>query len=201
MNEFYTLLIDLSQSIEKIKEGIYHRTLTEISSFLKNQNFEHKILFNLTGKELSAFIQLFNQFAKEKKIRSAESYRLKTYNKYGILAVSFIRQKDKFLCVNFYRVTSERAVNISSFTPKNAEFNATHIGRAHRALHWLDILEFRNSGVKYYDFCGWYSGQTDKALLNVNKFKEQFTNFKIKEYTGVVYLNPTLRFLKKMIGS
>jgi hypothetical protein len=62
-------------------------------------------------------------------------------------------------------------------------------------LHWLDLVEFKKLGVQYYDFCGWYAGETDEALLNVNKFKEQFTRNKVKEYTGVIYSNPLLKLL------
>jgi len=65
-------------------------------------------------------------------------------------------------------------------------------------LHWLDIIEFKNNGADIYDLCGWYSGTEDKALLNINKFKEQFSQNKVKEYSGVIYNNKLLAFLKKL---
>lgn len=198
LSDFYTLLIDLKQSEEKIRENVYHRTLTEINSFLTNQDFEYKLLCDLTEKELDHFIHLFNEFALEKKIRKAEAFRLKAYNKNGILGVSYIRQNGKFICINFYRITKERAANISSFIVKDAPGNNSQRGRAHRALHWLDILEFKKAGVNYYDFCGWYEGDKDKDLLNINAFKEQFTKHKIKEYNGVIYKNKLLLFLMKL---
>jgi len=161
LGEFYTLLIDLRKPLEKIREEVYHRTLAEINSFTANQHFEHKILFPIPENELNYFIKLFNSFAKEKKIRKAESYRLKAYNRHGILALSSIKQEGQHLCVNFYRLTRERAGNLHSFTIKgnqNSPFNNSHLGRAHRALHWLDVLAFKKEGVYYYDFCGWYDG-------------------------------------------
>ena len=202
LSEFHTLLIDLRQTQESIQTGIYHRTVSEINSFLTNQPYDYKLLYTISAVDLDNFIALFNTFAKVKRIRRAEAFRLKAYNKQGILAISFLKQKEEFLYINFYRLTQERACNIYSFSPytnTNEEINNTQLGRAHRALHWLDILEFKKSGVKYYDFCGWYTGNSDKNLLNINKFKEQFTQTKVVEYSGVIYKNKFLRFILKFI--
>lgn len=201
LNEFNTLLISLDDSEEIIWKNIYHRTRTEINSFVNNQVFEHKLLFNISRQELAIFINLFNEFAKFKKIRTAEKDRLKAYNKIGALAISFMRQNGKYLCVNFYRVNNQRATNLYSFHFKHKQpsaFNASHFGRAHRTLHWLDILEFKKMKIEKYDFCGWYNGQENKDLLNINKFKEQFTKCKVKEYSGVIYKNKLLSFLIKL---
>lgn len=201
LHEFFTLLIDLQLSEEKIKENIYHRTCSEINSFITNQQFEHKLEINLKPSDLDQYIKLFNRFAIHKNIRKAESFRLKAYNTNGILAVSYIKQQGNYICINFYRATKERATNLYSFHLKHElenKYNNTHIGRAHRALHWLDMLEFKKAGAAYYDFCGWYAGKEDKELLNINKFKEQFTNNKVKEYSGVIYKNKLLAFLKKL---
>lgn len=200
LNEFYTLLIDLEQPIDTIWENIYHRTRTEITSFLSNQQFEHKIVFNPSQKELAKFISLFNGFAKNKNIRQAETFRLKAFQHNKILAISYIKQNNKFICINFYRLTKQRATNLSSFHLKymyEKDHSASHFGRAHRTLHWLDIKEFKAIGANNYDFCGWYNGMEDKELLNINKFKEQFTQNKVKEYSGVIYKNKFLTFLKK----
>ncbi|PBQ32555.1 hypothetical protein CNR22_12500 [Sphingobacteriaceae bacterium] len=196
LNEFYTLLIDLSQSQDRIRETIYHRTVSEINSFIGNQNFEHKVIFNLPEKELKNFMDLFDAFASKKNIRLAERFRLKAYNKNGILAISYIKQENKFIYINFYRVTKERATNLSSFqTDQTPGINSSNSGKAHRALHWLDILEFKKLDVKFYDFGGWYEGQSDKVLLNINAFKEQFTKLKVQEYTGVIYKNLLLKII------
>lgn len=201
LNEFYTLLIDLKQPVEAIWENIYHRTRSEITSFLNNQQFEYKLLADPSAKEVNQFISLFNSFAKNKNIRKAENFRLKAFQKNKILAISYIKQNNKFICINFYRLTQQRATNLSSFHLKHLlekEHSASHFGRAHRALHWLDIKELKLLGANNYDFCGWYDGTEDKELLNINKFKEQFTQNKLKEYSGVIYKNKFLAFLKKL---
>lgn len=200
LEPFYTLLIDLREPENVIWKNIYHRTQSEINSFLNNQVFEHKVHWPLDNNELDHFINLYNDFAQFKNIRRAETQRLKAYNKNNLLAITYLKQDNRFLWINFYRVTKQRATNLYSFNlkhDKNNTYNSTHLGRAHRTLHWLDILEFKKTGINYYDLCGWYDGTENKELLNVNKFKEQFSTNKIKEYTGVIYKNPILKFLKK----
>lgn len=202
LNEFYTLLTDLSQPENEIWQGIYHRTRSEINSFINNQDFRHGLLFDLKDKALNEYIALFNAFAAHKKIRKAETARLKAYNKQGLLAISFIQQQGHLLCINFYRVNMLRATNLYSFTLRHdqaAAFNSSHTGRAHRTLHWLDMLKFKAMQVSHYDFCGWYPGTEDKARLNINAFKEQFTKHKVKEYSGVIYKNKLLLLLLKLI--
>lgn len=204
LNKFYTLLVDLKKREEEIWNMIYHRTRSEINSFINNYEFEHAVLNNLNEQDLHHFFDLYDQFASEKKIRKTETSRLKAYNKHGILAVSYIKQNNRFICVNFYRVTEQRASNIHSFRPTetvHAGISNSIIGKAHRALHWLDIKEFKKSGVHYYDFCGWYEGTDNKELLNINSFKEQFTTHKVLEYNGVIYKNRLLKFVKNILGN
>lgn len=147
---------------------------------------------------ISLFVCLMNLLLK--KIRKAEKFRLNAYNTAGILAISYIQQNDHLLCVNFYRLTQQRATNLYSFSTHNIKnVSASHLGRAHRALHWLDILAFKEEGANYYDFCGLYTGTTDQALLNVNAFKEQFTKNRVMEYSGVIYKNLLLRLILKLL--
>jgi hypothetical protein len=200
LNDFYTLMIDLSQEKEKIWSGIYHRTQDEIRSFMNNTSFEHICLHSIGQPELDRFIGEFDSFAAHKKIRKAEKERLFAYNKAGILAVTFLKMEEAILCMNFYRITKLRASNIYSFNLQHSaqtEISGSVYGKAHRALHWLDILKFREYTVSHYDFCGWYEGSEDKDLLNINKFKEQFGGTKIKEYSGSIIHHPLLKLLKR----
>ncbi|MCW3076760.1 MAG: uncharacterized protein JWO32_1369 [Bacteroidetes bacterium] len=203
LSEFFTLLIDLNKNENDIWSNIYIRTQTEILSFINNQHFRYNIHYSPTPRDLEYFIGLLERFVKHKKIRKAEVLRLKAYNTNGILAISYIEQNHEFLCINFYRVTLKRATNLYSFTLKHeckTKYTSTHFGRGHRAHHWLDIKTFKKLGVNFYDFGGWYNGSDDHALLNINKFKEQFTRTLIKEYSGVIYKNIFLKFLKRLVS-
>lgn len=200
LNEFYTVLIDLKENESQIWSDIYHRTRTEINSFLTNQDYTHELILSPTQSDLDFYIKLLDEFNSLKSIRKAEKYRLNAYAKNGILAISYIVQDDKCVCVNFYRITKQRAANIYSFNLKHKHsesFSASYFGRAHRALHWLDILKFKKSDVLQYDFCGWYNGTEDPELLRINQFKELFSKNIVKEYSGVIYNSKILRLFKK----
>jgi hypothetical protein len=199
--EFHTLLIDLNKTEKDIWDAIYHRTQTEINSFIKNTDYTHELITDLSPENLKTFIRYYNNFAQAKKIRRAEKQRLAAYNKASLLFVSYIKYKKDFVCINFYRVNTNRAANIHSFSFHDSstdQLSKSFLGKARRALHWLDILEFKKMNVRYYDFCGWYNGNDNPELLNINHFKEQFTSSKIVEYSGVIYKNPLLNILKKI---
>ncbi len=200
LKEFHTILIELNASESEIWSGIYHRTRTEINSFLTNQNYTHKIILDPSANDLAFYVKMLDEFNALKSIRKAEKFRLQAYLRYGILAISYIRQDDKIVCVNFYRVNKQRAANIYSFNLKHKyseSFTASYFGRAHRALHWLDILEFKKLGVQQYDFCGWYNGTEDQELIRINQFKELFSKNIVKEYSGVIYNSKIIRLFKK----
>lgn len=201
LSPFHTLLVDLAPPIDDIFNGIQRPTQVEIRSFLANQTFEHRLLSQISPRELLTFIRLFDTFAAHKNIRRAERARLLAYNKAGILGISYIKQEDRFVCINFYRATRERATNLHSFhTGHHADnrWTRSQLGRAHRALHWLDMKAFKAAGARYYDLCGWYHGHEDEALLNINKFKEQFATLRHIDYSGVIYTNKLLLALKRL---
>ena len=200
--EFYTLLVELETAEETIWNNIYHRTRDEINSFVNNQQFEYEVIFDLSLKQFNEFVHLYDKFAKLKGISKAERFRLKAYWENELFAVSYIKQDNEYLCINYYRVTKQRASNLYTFNLKQLQasnFSSSHFGRAHRALHWLDIKSFKKLGVANYDFCGWYNGTDDEQLLSINKFKEQFSSNRIKEYSGVVYKSKIVKFLKRWI--
>lgn len=87
LNEFCILIIELNQSLESIWANIYHRTQDEIKSFTNNQVYRHQLITNLSNESLNENIGHYSRFVATKKIKPAEAYRLKAYNKAGILGV------------------------------------------------------------------------------------------------------------------
>lgn len=72
-------------------------------------------------------------------------------------------------CVSLYRELAESSV-------RNA------MGRANRYLFWKDVLRHKEAGLETFDFGGWYPGGTNQALLNINRFKEEFGGSIRREY-------------------
>jgi len=202
LQEFHTLLIDLSATKEEIWSRIYHRTQTEISSFQNNNKFEHKVLYSVSQKNFAEYLQLLEKFTAIRKIRRPEKERLIAYNREGILFISLINSGNEIYCINFYRVTEQRAVNLHSFTTQeliSSDHSSSFFGKAHRTLHWMDMMYFKENGIAKYDFGGWYNGDKDESLLHINQFKEQFGGERIKEFSGAIYHHPLLKLIKKIV--
>lgn len=50
----------------------------------------------------------------------------------------------------------------------------TAVADANRCHHWDDMRHFKARGFKTYDFGGWYDGNVDKGLVQINEFKQSF---------------------------
>ena len=44
------------------------------------------------------------------------------------------------------------------------------------------MLRYKEQGLKYFDFGGWYPGTTDQARLKINDFKRGFGGQVVREY-------------------
>src|SRR2546428_94505 len=80
---------------------------------------------------------------------------------------------------------SHRATQLHSpslYPGLSASATRNRIGRANRYLFWNDILRFKEQGLKWFDFGGWYPGTTDQTLLRINQFKKGFGGDLLREY-------------------
>lgn len=81
------------------------------------------------------------------------------------------------------------------------------IARVNRALHYEDMIFFKNLGFKCYDFGGIAYQTKDKDKSGINAFKMAFCDNIVCEYQGnipvtlkgklAILLHKILRFIKK----
>jgi hypothetical protein len=76
--------------------------------------------------------------------------------------------------------------SISLFATSEDKAKRNLIARANRFLHWMDMREFRNRGIRNFDFGGWYSGSQDEKLLRINAFKEEFGGERTERYHSML---------------
>lgn len=69
------------------------------------------------------------------------------------------------------------------------------IGRANRALHYLNMLKFKDQGVAIYDLGGYALGTKDPELQEVNEFKDSFGGQLIEESN---YISLPLHWARKL---
>jgi hypothetical protein len=71
------------------------------------------------------------------------------------------------------------------------------IGRANRALHYLNMLNFKDRGITTYDLGGYALGTQDPELQQVNEFKDSFGGQLVEESN---YVSLPLHWARKFSG-
>jgi hypothetical protein len=52
------------------------------------------------------------------------------------------------------------------------------------------MLRFKAAGISVYDLGGWYEGDTDRAKLDINRFKEGFGGSIVKTFNQEFGITP-----------
>jgi len=114
--------------------------------------------------------------------------RLKALNREGRLVVTkgYRNGGDGFVIFHVYLQNVGRARLLYSFSDISKEANdvGAILGRANRALHWMDICHFKEIGMEFYDLGGVYTGTTDKKKINIRRFKDEFGGRLVQEFNG-----------------
>lgn len=69
------------------------------------------------------------------------------------------------------------------------------IGRANRALHYLNMLNFKDRGLTTYDLGGYALGTQDPELQEINEFKDSFGGQLVEESN---YISLPLHWMRKL---
>lgn len=69
------------------------------------------------------------------------------------------------------------------------------IGRANRALHYLNMLNFKDRGLTNYDLGGYAKGTQDPELVEVNEFKDSLGGELVEESN---YISIPLHWARKL---
>jgi len=194
----HSLDIDLTQGEDSIWKNLTSTTRNLVNRARKEGLFCERWDSPSPGL-IAEFLAFHREFSLERGMHYAEPVWMYEYAAQGALALSRACSPDSKPQAwhSYYKderwVRLLHSVSLSSGDPEQRKV----VGWANRLLHWADILDFRNQGIAYYDFGGWYAGSTDEKLLGINAFKEQFGGRKTLRYHSMqaVSLKGTL-FLK-----
>jgi hypothetical protein len=193
--DLFTLLLDLGEDEKALHAYIGKSAKNEINRARERDGVRCGVFLELNEKsaeKLNQYIDYFNAFAASKN-RSAISFSdLGQFYEAGTLCIrrALSREGSPVLAMHAYIVGDNRARLLQSASHFRESFDPEErklIGRANRLLHWEDILYFKAMGLGWYDFGGWYGGETDREKLAINQFKETFGGKKRREYS---YLLP-----------
>jgi len=168
---FGTKIIELSQSVEALREACDKGSLYEIRRAEKDgAGFSE--LFDRTE-----FLNFYNDFAKLKGLAELEDSHLIRWG--SSLRFFQAKSSEATLVMHAYLVDpgSSRARLLHSASHfRNSSDSAwrAQVGRANRFLHWMSALKFKEEGYLEYDLGGYALDTQDEALLGINKFKDGF---------------------------
>jgi lipid II:glycine glycyltransferase (peptidoglycan interpeptide bridge formation enzyme) len=191
--EFYTILIDLTQD----KDEIFNTMNKGTRNLIRRAAQKDFLIYEncLTDDEIiDQFVNNYNKFAQIKRIQRIGSRNLKEYARIGSLDISRVLTLEGSILawLVFYKnIERVRAIlNCSNYMECIDASYRSLLGRANRYLHWQNILKFKAQGVSIYDFGGWYQGDKDLAKLGINRFKEGFGGVIVKNFMQEFGITP-----------
>lgn len=205
-DEFYTRLVYLDEDEDCLwqnfsKKNRYKIRRSAEKDHLIYQYWDAQIIDSNT---LDNFLNFYDQFSRSQGLRKINISRTRSYFDAGMFDLSLVKSKDGIpLTWHGHCCVENRTCFLYSASMRDSE-NTSYlslVGRANRYHHWQDMLRFKKSGISIYDFGGWYAGNTNKKLMNINQFKEEFggevvQNF--KAFHGVTLQGKLFVFLYKL---
>jgi len=187
-----TLIIDLARPTEQLLAAMNEATRYDIRRAQSKDGFVFASPAHPDEPMLADFHAHYSEFAREKKLPPVTRGYLDAAVRSKTVRLSSMSKDGQVLVWHSYLVVGSRARLWHSASVFRGLESAQRsmVARANRLLHWLDMQHFKNAGAALYDFGGWYAGQTDTALLGINKFKEGFGGEVREEFNGVS--TPTL---------
>lgn len=141
---------------------------------------------------------LYNEFARGKGRPPLEERVFRTY--WPRMVATKMSSDNDALVMHAFLVDEglKRANHLYSASLFRSSDNSERrslIGRANRALHYLNMLNFKDRGVTTYDLGGYAFGTQDPELQEVNEFKDSFGGQLIEESN---YISLPLHWARKL---
>lgn len=149
---------------------------------------------------LGAAYLAYARFCRSKHITAMSYATLKRYDRAGHLLVSVATLGSIVVQVHLYMVGMDEAVLLASF-PMCADVPGKVTGWANRALHWADIVQFKEAGLLWCNLGGMGNPVTDHNRAIV-AFKNEMCPAEVFYYQDAVavsLLGKCYLWLKRLI--
>jgi hypothetical protein len=183
---FHTYCIDLTLSCEELLARFNEDTAYKIRRARDRDKITCEYCDTSDPAVIDRFEAIYNPFAALKGLLPLDRARIDSMVAAKALDLSVAKDANGNALVyhanyrNHQRATELYLPSLYRKLASSAARNA--VGRANRLLVWSDILRYKEQGLKYFDFGGWYPGSTDQALLKINEFKRGFGGQVMREY-------------------
>lgn len=181
---FFTALIDLSMDRGEILSRCGKNTRYKIRR-AERDNVKIEI-----EHDKNRFIAFYNSFCRDKKL---QRLKLTSLERFGMkLCITKAMYNDKSLAMHAYLVDqnisrSRLLYAATLFRQEKNSVKRNFIGMANRFLFYKDMVFFKDSGIRQFDFGGYAKNTDDRDLSGINEFKEGFYGVVIEESNYLSY--------------
>jgi len=188
---FYTVVNALDRTEQEMLGNFTSTVRNEVRrSERENVRFE---LMN----DVEVFRQFHNEFASAKRTYLADKGLLDGYK--DKLFITCAKLGDRVLAAHAYLCDSETEtvrLLFSSNARLTQQIDANFIGRANKYLHFKDMIHFRDSGYRLYDFGGFAYNTSDRERQGINAFKRSFGGelVRLTDYQSWLYWSSSRLF-------
>jgi hypothetical protein len=171
LKEFSTLITPLTLTEDELMARIKTKVRWEIKQAPK-QNITFHVKKEVSEKELSNYINTYNNFARQKGLGEITMASAFAAMKKKCLCITIAQLEEKPLVIHFYILNNnERARLQLSFHDITLPEEMNQVrGNANRFLHWSDLLYFKQNNFRVYD----WGGVDLKTENHITKFKMGF---------------------------
>jgi hypothetical protein len=181
-----TLLIDLTQEPADLLDQMTKDAVYEIRRAREKDQTTCECCDVTDTGVMDDFETMYNRFAAFKRLQPLDRGRVESMAEAGVLDLSVAKDPGgKPLTYHAHCRDRQRASELFSVSLyRELTDNAARaaITRANRYLVWSDMLRFREGGIKYFDFGGWFHGDLTPDMVNINNFKAKFGGRVVREY-------------------
>jgi hypothetical protein len=182
------MIVDLSQTPDQMLRKMKSHTRYKLRRAAEKDQLTYEHTNGREGTSIDLFSDHYDAHAAYKGLPHTSRTRYRILAQAGALDLSFIRdQAGDILSASSCLVLPKRIRGLHlgvAFRAASDPARRSMIGRANRYLRWLDMLRFKNAGVQWFDFGGWYTGSADPSRLRVNEWKAEFAGTVVQEFSG-----------------
>ena len=183
---YHTLLIDLAKSPAELRSEMDERTLQKVEEAEAKDQVRWEHCEARESKRMDDIENLWNQFAAATKSPRLDRDWLDKTIEAGALELSAVKDAEgNVLTYHLSYAGKTRAQDLIVVSRYSSVPNSAlrkRINRANCFGHWKNLAAFKERGLRYYDFGGWYPGTTDMRLLGMNAFKKGFGGQVVRRY-------------------
>lgn len=165
----YTIENDLTIDKEEILSGFVKSNRQQI-----RQADEAGVVCDFHD-DVEGFVDFFNEFANTVNIGTTSVRRMQEMEDF--IKISYAMHNGRILVAHTTLIDDKhkivRAFHSASKRTDDA-FDKSLVAKANKALHYHDMVHFKELGYKVYDFGGYTNNTEDKSLLGINSFKASF---------------------------